>query len=34
MTVAHPADAPGIPVQTDELVEDGGTIASANRADR
>ena len=25
-TVAHPADAPGIPVPTDELVEDGGTI--------
>jgi glyoxylase-like metal-dependent hydrolase (beta-lactamase superfamily II) len=26
-TVAHPADAPGIPVETDELVEDGGTVA-------
>ena len=26
VTVAHPADAPGIPVATDELVEDGGTI--------
>jgi glyoxylase-like metal-dependent hydrolase (beta-lactamase superfamily II) len=26
-TVAHPADAPGIPVETDELVEDGGRIA-------
>jgi glyoxylase-like metal-dependent hydrolase (beta-lactamase superfamily II) len=26
-TVAHPADAPGIPVPTDELVEDGGTIS-------
>jgi glyoxylase-like metal-dependent hydrolase (beta-lactamase superfamily II) len=25
-TVAHPADAPGIPVPTDELVEDGETI--------
>jgi glyoxylase-like metal-dependent hydrolase (beta-lactamase superfamily II) len=25
-TVAHPADAPGIPVATDELVTDGGTI--------
>ena len=25
-TVAHPADAPGIPVPTDELVDDGGTI--------
>jgi glyoxylase-like metal-dependent hydrolase (beta-lactamase superfamily II) len=25
-TVAHPADAPGIPVATDELVEDGETI--------
>jgi glyoxylase-like metal-dependent hydrolase (beta-lactamase superfamily II) len=24
--VAHPADAPGIPVPTDELVDDGGTI--------
>ncbi|MGH3260834.1 MAG: MBL fold metallo-hydrolase [Trebonia sp.] len=27
VTVAHPADAPGIPVPTDELVEDGDTIA-------
>jgi glyoxylase-like metal-dependent hydrolase (beta-lactamase superfamily II) len=27
VTVAHPADAPGIPVPTDELVEDGGTIS-------
>jgi glyoxylase-like metal-dependent hydrolase (beta-lactamase superfamily II) len=26
VTVAHPADAPGIPVPTDELVGDGGTI--------
>jgi glyoxylase-like metal-dependent hydrolase (beta-lactamase superfamily II) len=26
-TVAHPADAPGIPVPTDELVEDGGTVS-------
>jgi glyoxylase-like metal-dependent hydrolase (beta-lactamase superfamily II) len=26
VTVAHPADAPGIPVPTDELVEDGDTI--------
>lgn len=26
VTVAHPADAPGIPVATDELVEDGGAI--------
>jgi glyoxylase-like metal-dependent hydrolase (beta-lactamase superfamily II) len=26
VTVAHPADAPGIPVPTDELVSDGGTI--------
>jgi glyoxylase-like metal-dependent hydrolase (beta-lactamase superfamily II) len=26
VTVAHPADAPGIPVPTDELAEDGGTI--------
>ncbi len=25
-TVAHPLDAPGIPVATDELVEDGDTI--------
>jgi glyoxylase-like metal-dependent hydrolase (beta-lactamase superfamily II) len=27
ITVAHPADAPGIPVATDELVTDGGTVA-------
>src|SRR5271170_870225 len=27
VTVAHPADAPGIPVATDELVTDGGTVA-------
>jgi glyoxylase-like metal-dependent hydrolase (beta-lactamase superfamily II) len=27
ITVAHPKDAPGIPVPTDELVEDGDTIA-------
>jgi glyoxylase-like metal-dependent hydrolase (beta-lactamase superfamily II) len=27
VTVAHPADAPGIPVPTDELVEDGDTIS-------
>ena len=26
-TVAHPADAPGIPVETDELVTDGSTIS-------
>jgi glyoxylase-like metal-dependent hydrolase (beta-lactamase superfamily II) len=26
VTVAHPLDAPGIPVPTDELAEDGGTI--------
>jgi glyoxylase-like metal-dependent hydrolase (beta-lactamase superfamily II) len=26
VTVAHPKDAPGIPVVTDEVVEDGGTI--------
>jgi glyoxylase-like metal-dependent hydrolase (beta-lactamase superfamily II) len=26
VTVAHPADAPGIPVPTEELVEDGDTI--------
>jgi len=26
ITVAHPADAPGIPVATDELVTDGGAI--------
>jgi len=27
VTVAHPLDAPGIPVPTDELVEDEGTVA-------
>jgi glyoxylase-like metal-dependent hydrolase (beta-lactamase superfamily II) len=26
VTVAHPADAAGIPVPTDELVDDGGTV--------
>src|SRR5690242_14698096 len=26
VAVAHPADAPGIPVPTDELAEDGGAI--------
>ena len=26
VTVAHPLDAPGIPVPTDELVEGGGTV--------
>jgi glyoxylase-like metal-dependent hydrolase (beta-lactamase superfamily II) len=26
VTVAHPIDAPGIPVPTDEFVEDGGTV--------
>jgi glyoxylase-like metal-dependent hydrolase (beta-lactamase superfamily II) len=30
VTVAHPADAPGIPVPTDELVEDGDTIEFGN----
>jgi glyoxylase-like metal-dependent hydrolase (beta-lactamase superfamily II) len=30
VTVAHPADAPGIPVATDELVEDGGTVGWGN----
>jgi glyoxylase-like metal-dependent hydrolase (beta-lactamase superfamily II) len=30
VTVAHPADAPGIPVATDELVEDGGTVTFGN----
>lgn len=30
VTVAHPLDAPGIPVATDELVEDGGTVAFAD----
>ncbi|MBO0805226.1 MAG: MBL fold metallo-hydrolase, partial [Nocardiopsaceae bacterium] len=32
VTVAHPLDAPGIPVATDELVEDGGTIEMADIA--
>jgi glyoxylase-like metal-dependent hydrolase (beta-lactamase superfamily II) len=32
VTVAHPADAPGIPVPTDELVEDGGTVAWGDTA--
>ncbi len=27
ITVSHPADAPGIPVATDELVDEGGTIS-------
>src|SRR5580698_2908502 len=27
ITVAHPADAPGIPVETDEVVVDGGTVS-------
>jgi glyoxylase-like metal-dependent hydrolase (beta-lactamase superfamily II) len=26
VTVAHPLDAPGIPVPTDELVDEGGTV--------
>jgi glyoxylase-like metal-dependent hydrolase (beta-lactamase superfamily II) len=30
VTVAHPADAPGIPVPTDELAEDGDTIEFGN----
>jgi glyoxylase-like metal-dependent hydrolase (beta-lactamase superfamily II) len=30
VTVAHPEDAPGIPVATDELVTDGGTIEFGN----
>jgi glyoxylase-like metal-dependent hydrolase (beta-lactamase superfamily II) len=30
VTVAHPLDAPGIPVPTDELVEDDGTIEFGN----
>ena len=30
VTVAHPLDAPGIPVATDELVEDGGTVTFAD----
>ena len=32
VTVAHPADAPGIPVPTDELVEDDGTIEFGSTA--
>lgn len=32
VTVAHPADAPGIPVPTDELVEDGGTVRFGDTA--
>ena len=32
VTVAHPADAPGIPVETDELVKDGGTITFGDTA--
>lgn len=32
VTVAHPLDAPGIPVPTDELVEDGGTVEWGNTA--
>src|ERR1700751_1653959 len=31
-TVAHPADAPGIPVPTDELVDDGGTVRFGDTA--
>jgi glyoxylase-like metal-dependent hydrolase (beta-lactamase superfamily II) len=30
VTVAHPLDAPGIPVPTAELVEDGGTVQFGN----
>jgi glyoxylase-like metal-dependent hydrolase (beta-lactamase superfamily II) len=30
VTVAHPADAPGIPVPADELAEDGDTIEFGN----
>jgi glyoxylase-like metal-dependent hydrolase (beta-lactamase superfamily II) len=30
VTVAHPLDAPGIPVPTDELAEDGGTVQFGN----
>ena len=33
-TVAHPADAPGIPMATDELIEDRDTIASPGRPHR
>src|SRR3984957_21124900 len=32
VTVAHPLDAPGIPVPTDELVEDGGTVQFGSTA--
>ena len=32
ITVAHPADAPAIPVATDELVTDGGTIEFGDTA--
>ena len=32
ITVAHPADAPGIPVPTDEFVEDGGTVRFGDTA--
>ncbi len=32
VTVAHPADAPGIPVATDELVDDGDTIRFGDAA--
>ena len=32
VTVAHPLDAPGIPVPTDELVGDGGTIEFGDTA--
>ena len=32
VTVAHPADAPGIPVPTDELVEEGDTIRFGDAA--
>jgi glyoxylase-like metal-dependent hydrolase (beta-lactamase superfamily II) len=31
-TVAHPADAPGIPVPTDELVDDAGTVRFGDTA--
>src|SRR5579859_5774198 len=32
VTVAHPADAPGIPVPTDELATDGGTVTFGSTA--
>src|ERR1700689_4221012 len=32
ITVAHPADAPGIPVATDELVTDDGTVEFGDTA--